>query len=567
MNWKNVLYLLRVERKSGRLLRGIKTTHYREHGVLAYWPYWAAAIIGILIGLLANFIVDLTYSEPAAISQLPPIGDAALGFFVALPTVVLLVSIVFSMLQQFQINSKVTTQVMYWLPITWQEHTAASILANLLGWPLAIVTGAAAGIIVFSVANGLIVAALVTTVAMLATAFIGSSITELAGVLITRFTGAVYKSSGKAAIWIRLVSTLIVIAVGYTIYFSIITGTGAMNFIQALSNVQTTFWFIPFLWPAVVIFYLMTSNFLLGTLFVAASALFMAGLYYLAILANQHYGLYEPPAIKVQTSGVYAPKTGILGKLGFTTAEAAIIQKDLRSFTRRRELIGIFIVPIVFVIVPLFNSMSISNQASGAPVQIDIFFEAMIFLFPAALMAMVLGNSLIGEEGQAVWRIYASPISPKNLVKSKFAFLMLFSLVVLMVTGIMGVLFYHPPPEIIVMAVLEGLFLLFALGSIALTCGFKGADFSMSRRQRMIRQEWGLISMLACALAGLAILAPLAPYLISTFLSSVLPIGPMGGLELAISIAISGVIAAVITAVFYRINIGQAEELIRKAEV
>jgi ABC-2 type transport system permease protein len=567
MNWKNVLYLLRVERKSGRLIRGIKATHYTEHGVLAYWPYWTAAIIGVLAGLLANFIVDLAYSDASAAAVLPPIRDASLGFFVAMPTVILLVSIVFSMLQQFQISSKVTTQVNYWLPITWQEHTAASILANLLGWPLALVTGAAAGIIVFSVTNGLIVAALITTVAMLATAFIGSSITELAGVVITRFTGAVYKSSGKAAIWIRLISTLIVIAVGYTIYFSIITGTGAMDFIQVLSNVQTTFWVIPFLWPAVVIFYLMTSNFLFGAVFIAASALFMAGVYYLAVLANQHYGLYEPPAIKVQTSGVYTPKTGILGKLGFTTGEAAIIQKDIRSFTRRRELISVFIVPIVFILVPIFNSMSISGQTSGAPGEVNLIFAAMIFLGPAAFMAMLLGNSLIGEEGQAVWRIYASPLSPKNLVKSKFAFQMLFSILILAVTGTVGVLFFQPTPEIIVLAFLEGLFLAFAVGSIGLTCGFKGADFTMSRRARMIRQEWALISLLGCALAGLAVLAPLAPYLISSFLSAYIPLASMDLLTLAISLVISGVVAAVITAVFYRINIGQAEELIRKAEI
>ena len=404
MNWRNVLYLLRVERKSGRLIRGIKATHYTEHGVLAYWPYWVAAIIGVLIGLLANFIASMVYGDAATAAVLPPLRDAALGFFVALPTVILLVSIVFSMLQQFQISSKVTSQVNYWLPITWQEHTAASVLANLLGWPLALVAGATAGIIVFSVINGLIVNALITTVAMLATAFIGSSITELVGVLLTRFTGAVYKSSGKAAIWIRLISTLIVIAVGYTIYFSIITGTGAMSFIQALSNVQTTFLFIPFLWPAVVVFYFMTSNFLLGVVFTAASALFMVGLYYLAVLANMHYGLYEPPAIKVQTSGIYAPKVGILGKLGFTTGEAAIIQKDFRSFTRRRELISVFIVPIVFIIVPIFNSMSISGQTNGAPVEVNLIFAAMIFLAPSAFMAMLLGNSLIGEEGYAVWR-------------------------------------------------------------------------------------------------------------------------------------------------------------------
>ena len=56
MNWKNVLYLLRVDRKSGRLIRGIKATRYKENSFLAYWPYWTAAIIGIVGGLLAGIL-------------------------------------------------------------------------------------------------------------------------------------------------------------------------------------------------------------------------------------------------------------------------------------------------------------------------------------------------------------------------------------------------------------------------------------------------------------------------------------------------------------------------------
>ena len=57
MNWKNVLYLLRVERKSGRLIRGIKATRYKENSFNAYWPYWVAAILGVLGGALATYIV------------------------------------------------------------------------------------------------------------------------------------------------------------------------------------------------------------------------------------------------------------------------------------------------------------------------------------------------------------------------------------------------------------------------------------------------------------------------------------------------------------------------------
>ena len=191
----------------------------------------------------------------------------------------------------------------------------------------------------------------------------------------------------------------------------------------------------------------------------------------------------------------------------------------------------------------------------------------MTFLLPGSVMAMTLGNMLIGEEGQAVWRIYASPVSAKNLVKSKFFFLALLSLIILLVTGVVGIVFYHPSLKVITVAFLEAFFLIMALGSIALTIGFRGADFSASRRARMIRQEWSLISLVVCALAGLAVLAPLIPYVLSLFLSSLIAIAPVSVLDLAISVIISGIIASVITAVFYRINISSAKDLLRKAEI
>jgi H+/Cl- antiporter ClcA len=130
MNWKNVLYLLRIERKSGRLIRGIKTTRYRENTFLAYWPYWIALIIGVVGGLIANFIVSSVYIGDA-ITNLPSLKVGALSVFVILPTIVLVFSFVFTLLQQIQLAGiKATGQVMYWLPITWQEQTLASILSN-----------------------------------------------------------------------------------------------------------------------------------------------------------------------------------------------------------------------------------------------------------------------------------------------------------------------------------------------------------------------------------------------------------------------------------------------------
>ena len=563
MNWKNVLFLMQVERKSGRLLRGIKATKYRENAFLAYWPYWTAAIIGVLGGLLANYITSIVYST-AAIPSLPSLSNETLSVFVVLPTIVLVISLVFTLLQQIQLSGiKATAQVMYWLPVTWQEHTMASIFANLLGLPIGIVLGFTSGIIVFSIFNGLILQALLTALALCAAAFMASSITEILRVLQVRFVGAVYKSSGRAAIWVRFIGSLLFFIIFYILYFYLTSGF--TSFLQNLTQAQSALWYIPFIWLALILSYIIKGLFLQGILFVGLSALFIAGLYYLAVLLNKRFGLYEPPAITIQKSGVYTPKTGLLGKLGFSNVEAAIIRKDLRGFTRRREVIGIFIAPIIMIIIPLMQSIGVTSGSAAS--QANPIFTGIIFLLPAGFMAMLLGEVLIGEEGQAVWRIYASPVSPKNLVKSKYFFVTLFSTIILLISGTIGTVFYHPSAQDVIVAFLETFFVVLAVGSISLAIGFRGADFSETRRARMIRQEWSLIGVIVCAVAGAAVLAPLVPYVIASFASSFIPGLSASSFNLAISVIISGVISLAITAVFYRINIGLAQDLLRKAEV
>ena len=54
MNWKNVLNLMQVERKSSRLIRGKKRTKYRENRILSYWPYWLAIGVGLPVGVLVG---------------------------------------------------------------------------------------------------------------------------------------------------------------------------------------------------------------------------------------------------------------------------------------------------------------------------------------------------------------------------------------------------------------------------------------------------------------------------------------------------------------------------------
>jgi hypothetical protein len=210
------------------------------------------------------------------------------------------------------------------------------------------------------------------------------------------------------------------------------------------------------------------------------------------------------------------------------------------------------------------QSIGLTNQ--GAPTEVNFMFLVMTFLFPASIMVMSLGNMLIGEEGEAVWRIYASPISAKNLVKSKFTFLLFFGIITLTITGSIGAIIYQPTTSLMVVGFLEGLFLVFALGSIALVIGFRGADFLQIPRARMIRPMWSLISFGACALAAVGILVPFVPFLFSALFTSS-SLSALSTLDFTIPLIISAIIAAVITVVFYRINLNSAQEFIRKAEI
>jgi hypothetical protein len=559
MNWKNVLSLMQVDRKSGRLIRGRKLTKYRENRFFAYWAYWIALAVGLAVGVLVGFAYNsISAGDP---NLQAPFQLGTLSLFLSLPTLVLIYSLVFTMMQQIQRSGvKSSSQVPYWLPITWQEHTLASILANLLGFPLASIVFIGSAIIIFSIVIGQILAAVLTLFAVCAAAFMASATTEVFRIVQMRFIGAVYKSSGRAAVWVRFVGSLLFFIVFYAGYFYVTSGAGAVTFIETVASAQSTVWFIPFVWLGMTLFYFTSGLLLQGLAFLALSLCFIAGLFFLAVALNRRFGLYEPPAITV-SRGVYAPKTGFLGRIGFSTVEAALLRKDFRAFTRRRELMTVFIVPIIVIMVPVMQSLSLANEPVPPP--LILFMKATIFLLPAFILVMSLGNFMIGEEGQAVWRIYSSPISPKNLVKSKYFFIVIFSLLVLPITSFVGILIYHPSLRATIVAFVEPVFLVFALGSISLSNGIKGADFTEVPRPRMIRVKWAIISLIACPLAAIAVLAPFVPYVLSIIVPNLF----VAFIDPYLATVVSGVIAAVITAIFYRVALENAKELLLKAEV
>jgi hypothetical protein len=520
--------------------------------------YGGALVLGLVVGALAGmFYVSASATDPnfAALAN-----QVMLNLFFGLPTLVLIYSLVFTTMQQIQRSgAKFSVQAPYWLPITWGEHTLASILASLFGFPLVSIVFIAPAIILFSTFTGQVVAAAVAILAVCAAAFMASTVTEVFRILQIRFIGAVYKSTGRAAIWVRFVGSLLLFLVFYIVYFYVVSGSGGIYLVQTIASAQSAIWFIPFVWLGMTLYSFLNGLILQGIAFVVLSLGFIAALFYLATWLNGRYGLYEPPAITV-SRGVYAPKTGLLGRLGFSATERALIRKDLKAFTRRRELMVVFIIPIIVILALIMQALG--QMGGPVPTEASLLFFALVFLIPSAVMAIMLGSFMIGEEGMTIWRIYSSPISPKSLVKSKYFFVIFFSLAILAVSGTVGFIAFNPSLRTVLVALLESVFLVFTLGSISLSNGIKGADFTEVPRPRMIRPLQSFINLIVCFLVAIAILAPFVPYLLSSFVPGL----AQPFMDLYVAVVLSSIIAAVMTLIFYRISVKNAEELLRKAE-
>jgi hypothetical protein len=564
MNWKNVLRLVSVDVKSSRLIRGTRIRRFRENRTITYALYIGACAFGLLISwLIANF-----YNGISDLSLKQLFIQGATSLFTTLPTLALMYGLVFSLMGQMQrIGAKVSIQPLYWFPITWEEHTLASILTNLIGAPLIITIFICSSISLVSVPLGLAPLAVFTMFALLASLFLASVTTEVLKILQVRIAGAVTKAAGRAAIWVRLLVSILFFIVFYLAYFSLYYNVNLPALVESIAGGQRILWFIPYVWLGIALSAFVSYLVLEAIIFSIASLVFIYFLFLAAVRLNVKFGLYEAPSITI-SHGAYIPRVGFLGRIGFSSMEAAIIKKDFRAFTRRRELMYIFIMPIVFAIVPIVSSMR-GGTSGSLPSAFSSFLFVYLSVLPGALMAVALGSFIIGSEGESVWYLYSSPISANSLIKAKYFFATLFSFAITLICSFIGVLLTPPPLQIATVGLTEAILLVFSLGMASLTFGIRGADFREFPRPRMIRPLWSLINGIVCFLLALAVVSPIIPYVLKIFLETIqAPISiSLPESYLYVALPLSGVIASVVTYVFHRKAVKNAEEFLLKAEI
>lgn len=237
--------------------------------------------------------------------------------------------------------------------------------------------------------------------------FIGSSAVELIRAVTNRISSSFYKKSGRSGIFVRLSLTIIVLVVFQLIF----SGRIIASVLGRLTQTVATVWYLPIMWPSLAV-QTISATASLG--FGLLSLVFMLTLFGLAVGMRRAYWVPVPVSIRLSTHPYHA-SFSTLRFPGLGVAESAIIRKDFRSLTRRREMARFLAIPFVLAAslwVSLFPFGGSTNEFGMTGI-------IPIYLIPIAIFCEVLSMTSIGQEGSAIWNLYAAPLDADKVVNAK----------------------------------------------------------------------------------------------------------------------------------------------------
>jgi hypothetical protein len=423
-----------------------------------------------------------------------------------IPSAIMFMAILFGVLYEIsQPIQSLNTDLVNWLPITPTEYVAGSTISEayiysfILCFLLGIVLGPALS---FGMVWTWLAAAALSILAL----FVGAFVVEILDATTNRISSSFYKRSGRSGIIFRLIVTVILL-VFIQLLFS---GYVVAYLLQSIIQAALLAWFVPVVWPSLAVLGASQGNIPELLVFTASSVLFAAALFAVAAQFRARFWVPVPVSIRLST-GTYHPTRFRFPLLG--AAESALIQKDLRSLTRRREMTRFLAIPFVLAIsIGIFFLPFGTNSTPQAPGFLSI---ALFYTLPVAIFVGALSMTSIGQEGYAVWNIYAAPLQPGQIMRAKLLFAMIlglaFGIALLTIFAFLVnfvAAYYSMMLLIAVLVVLEA-------STLGVYTAARFPDFREMVRARYVG-VWG--SMLGIATAYGAALLTIAPTAVSIYL-------------------------------------------------
>jgi hypothetical protein len=438
--------------------------------------------VALLVGLAALGYYMLASIVPAEFQDsLRQVEGQGLA---GVPTIMAFSVILFGILSEIsQPVQSISTDLVNWLPISPGEYVAGSALSLsytysfMLSFFLGISLGPAIYFDSFSIWT---VSALMSITSL----FIGACAVELLRALTNRISSSFYKKSGRSGIIVRLLLTIIVLVI-FQLLFS---GPIVTYLLKQLTQTVRATWFVPVIWPSMTVLSFSDGTILSSIGFGFLSIAFLAALFVMAVEFRALYWTPVPVSIKLSNQA-YRPATQSRRWLGLSIAESAIVHKDWRSLTRRREMARFLAIPFVLAI-----SMGVSFLPLGNGTVSDQLAFALLFMYltPIALFSVFLSMTSLGQEGYAVWHLYVAPLSPRQLFKAKFLLAALLG--VAFDFGLLLVLSLLMKPAITILFALVpvGLIVVLEESTFGVYFGARFPDFRETIRSRFVT-VWGSV--------------------------------------------------------------------------
>jgi len=340
------------------------------------------------------------------------VGQTESESLAGIPTAIAFMLILFGILGEIsQPIQSSSTDLINWLPISPGEYVAGSTMSLSYTYSLmfAFLIGATLGpAIVLKMFPTWVVAAVMTLLSL----FMGACVVELLRALTNRISSSFYKRSGRSGIIVRLVLTIIVL-----VFFQLIfSGNIIIYLLQGLMLTVRAAWFVPVVWPSLAVLSVSQGDLVAVSAFSGLTLVFVVLLFGFAVRARAVYWVPVPVSIRL-TNQTYHPSAQGRRMLGLGVAESAIFRKDLRSLTRRREMARLLAIPFVLAVSLGLSTFSI--RGGNIPRAAGFYALIPVYVIPVAIFCSIMSMTSIGQEGVAVWNLYVSPVTPRQILKVK----------------------------------------------------------------------------------------------------------------------------------------------------
>jgi hypothetical protein len=501
------------------------------------------------VAFVGAFVVAQRFTSIFTTSILDSVGSSlVVQVMVDLPMVLMFLVMLSGLLWELSYSFSFTsTDMINHLPITAAEYVLASSASIAFSYSayVGVGLGAALGL---ALQSGLLHAWVVTVVMSLVAVFIGAFGIEALRALTNRASSLLYKRSGRPVLILRLV-VLIAVLVFFQLIFN---PTIMLSLLGGITGGVRGAWYFPIVWPSLAVASFVEGNLPSGSLYTFLTFFLGGFLFSVCVRLRQTYWMPMPVSVKLSASA-YVPRAGFLSRLGLNPVESAIVKKDFRSLSRRREMARFLAIPILIVVSMLIPSLM---STKGSPTSSSgVMFWFFPLTFGVTLFALFTSMISIGQEGSAVWNLYSSPISPGEFVKAKASANIILSLPIAIAFWLGITLLGHPSfrSSLAFLVVLTAL--IFVESFLGLALGVRFPDFSETVRSRFIRLPGMLAGMFLGVVAAGTVLAPYGLYV---FL--MLPWLDRNAYFIVASFA-SLILTALISAIAYRVCVSSTKKL------